>query len=1013
MKFTFKQLSVLAGWLVFGIAAIVYYFSAERSGSLWDCGEFILGAFKLQVVHPPGAPLFLLLGRLFAGIGDLFSNNPADIAFAVNIMSGLATAGAAMFVGWITMILSKLCFVGHDEASTMTQPQTIVSVLAGIAAGLSTAFASSVWFSAVEGEVYALSTFFTAMTFWAAMKWYSLPDEPQHDRWLVFSVYSAGLSIGVHLLSILIFPAVALLYYFKKYEKTSFIGIVAAAGIGAISIGLLQILIITGIPQLWAGLEIFAVNTLGLPFNSGLIPLLLIIGGVIYFGFRYAERKNMALLQTIFVAMTLIVISYSMIGVVVLRASADTPINMNNPSDPVRLIPYLNREQYGERPLIRGPHFDAQPVATDIKDRYGRVDGRYEIVDYKLSAKYADSDKMLFPRMGHSDATRKQLYRIWMNRRNGPPTMADNLEFFFRYQIGWMYWRYFMWNFSGRQNGNQGYLPENKSDGHWYSGIKFVDQARLYNEQYLPDHMKYDQARNRYYMLPFLFGLIGLFFHARTRSKDFIAVLALFIITGIGIIVYSNQPPNEPRERDYVLVGSIFTYCMWIGLAIPALFNMLMERKLDQSLAIPFASIVLIAPFLMGTQNFDDHSRRNLTGARDYANNFLMSCEPNSIIFTYGDNDTYPLWYAQEVEGIRTDVRVVNLSLIAVDWYINQLRRTINQSPAIKLSIPADGYRGNKRNILYLNNNSPNQRPMSLEAALTYMGESHPVPASSGRTFESSLPSTNLYLNVDRERAMQEWVTEADSSRIVERIPLKIQGRSLSKDELAILDIVHSNIYDRPIYFSVTTKKDKLFGMDDYVSLEGLGMRLVPYRTPSETEYGFVGSGDVDSEKIYDHVMNDFKWGGFDEHNLYVTSSFLPSYYAHKQVILRAAYDLVKEGKMDKAVDLANKYFEGFPNENFLFDQSTLNFLNIYDAAGQLDQAKEHMRTLANVTFQQLRFFDSVDQNTLENSFASERNQYRAIVPQLKRLANKLDDPEFMNQINAFLDPVSSQEIPN
>ena len=341
MKFTFKQLSILGGWLVFGIAAIVYFFSAERSGSLWDCGEFILGAFKLQVVHPPGAPLFLLLGRLFAGIGELFSNNPADIAFAVNLMSGVATAAAAMFVGWITMILAKLCFVGRDDASTMTNAQSIVSVLAGVAAGLSSAFASSIWFSAVEGEVYALSTFFTAMTFWAAMKWYSLPDDHQHDRWLVFSVYSAGLSIGVHLLSILIFPAVALLYYFKKYEKTSLLGIIVSAGIGAVAIGLLQILVITGIPKLWASLEIFTVNTLGLPFNSGLIPLLLIIGGLIYLGFRYAERKNIPILQTAFVALTLVVISYSMIGVVILRASADTPINMNDPSDPVRLIPYL------------------------------------------------------------------------------------------------------------------------------------------------------------------------------------------------------------------------------------------------------------------------------------------------------------------------------------------------------------------------------------------------------------------------------------------------------------------------------------------------------------------------------------------------------------------------------------------------------------------------------------------------------------------------------------------------
>ncbi len=1002
MKYTYRNLATAGGWLVFLISFIVYYMSAERTGSLWDCGEFILGAYKLQVVHPPGAPLFLLLGRLFAWVGDIVSSDPAKIAFAVNLFSGMSSAAAAMLVGWTTMIFGKMSFVGRK--GELDQTQTLLTVGGGVVGGLATAFSSSIWFSAVEGEVYALSTFFTTLTFWATAKWYSLPDQAEHDRWLIFALYAAGLSIGVHLLSILTFPAIGLFYYFKKYKKHTFLGMATAFGIGAIFIGVLQFFIITGIPSLWAKLELLMVNGFGLPFHSGLIPLFLIIGGVLYFGYRYAHRNQNPLIQNLMVGLTLVLISYSIIGVVVIRANAGPPINMNSPTDAHRLLPYLNRDQYGERPLLNGPHFDAGAVRTETEDQYGRVGDRYEVVNYKITPEYRSSDKMFFPRMGHNDAQRKQLYRIWMKKNNGAPTMADNLTFFWRYQIKWMYWRYFMWNFAGRQNGEQGFFSWDDKRGNWLTGIPGFDDVMLFNQSELPSTMKNNKARNTYFLLPFIFGLIGLIYQLKHRRNDALGLLALFLITGIGIIIYSNQPPNEPRERDYVLVGSFFTFCIWMGLGVIGTFRLLGRISPAKTMAPVALGLVLLAPIVMGFQNFDDHSRRHLSGARDYANNFLESCDPNAVIFTYGDNDTYPLWYAQEVEGIRKDVRVVNLSLIAVDWYIDGMRRKVNDSPAINFTLPKDAYRGYKRNILYFPQGRQD-KAMTLAAGLQFMGEQHQLPGSSGRNFESFLPSKQFLLRIDRNRAIQSgWVGAHEAEQVVSQIPINISKGSLTKDELAVLDIIYSNMYDRPIYFSVTTRESKLLGLGNYMRLEGLGLRLVPIQNPGEKQFGIHGNGDVDAEKIYDRVMNKFKWGGFDEHDLFVTSSFMPSYFAHKTMIERAAYKFLKLGESQKAIDLVDRYFEVFPHKNFPYDAKILNLLRVYEQAGAYAQAKKHMEILAQETEEHLNFYRTLSQADLNAGFGEDQRTALQVVNELKRLAETQGDTEYLNELKSRFD---------
>ncbi len=1004
MKYTFRNQSTAAGWLVFLISFIVYFFTAERTGSLWDCGEFILGAYKLQVVHPPGAPLFLLMGRIFAWLADILSSDPARIAFAVNLFSGLASAGAAMLVAWTTIIFARLSLKG-DSVSEPEQTESILILGAGIVAGLATAFSSSIWFSAVEGEVYALSTFFTTLTLWATIKWYSLPDNSQSDRWLIFAFYSAGLSIGVHLLSLLTFPALALFYYFKKYKKHTLTGMAAAFGAGVLLIGLIQVLIITGIPNLWAQMELIMVNGLGLPFHTGLIPVALVIAAVLFFGFRYAQQNKNQLAQNLMVGLSLVLISYSIIGVVVIRANAHPPINMNAPTDAHRLLPYLNRDQYGERALLKGPHFDAKAVSTDIEDKYGQVGDRYEVVDYKVTANYRSADESFFPRMGHNDAQRKQLYRIWVNKNSGAPTMADNISFFWNYQIRWMYWRYFMWNFAGRQNGEQGFFSWDLKRGHWQTGLRGVDDMLLYNQSELPSTMKNNKARNSYFMLPFIFGLIGLIFHYRTRRNEAIGLLSLFLITGIGIIIYSNQPPNEPRERDYVLVGSFFTFCIWMGLGVIGLYKMLKKVPMGKAKAPVALALVLLAPLLMGFQNFDDHSRRYLSGARDYAHNFLESCEPNAIIFTYGDNDTYPLWYAQEVEGIRTDVRVVNLSLIAVDWYINSTRRKVNDSPALKYSIPEDAYRGHKRNVLYWPPNG-DERQRSLSSALQFMGEHHPLPGSGGREFESYLPTKNLVLNIDPAKAVSSgWVSVEDQGEIVSEIPITIGDGSLTKDELAILDIIYSNMYDRPIYWAVTSREAKLLGLGKYTQLEGMALRLIPVNTPQkESQFGIHGNGRVAADKIYDLIMNEFKWGGFDQYDLFVTSSFMPSFFAHKTLLERTAYTFLNRGDNQKAVDLVNKYFEVFPHMNFPYDARILNLLRIYEQAGAYETAKTHMEILADETEEYLRFYRSLSQQDLNSGFAEDQRTALQVVSELKRLAQTQGDTEYLNELSSRFD---------
>lgn len=1013
----------IAGWIVFAVAFIVYFLTAERVGSLWDCGEFITGSYKLEVVHPPGAPLFLLIGRMFTLPADWFSSDPAMISFSVNLLSGVCSAFAAAFICWTTGIFGRLALVGREGMVSENEEWALGG--AGLAAGLATAFCSSIWFSAVEGEVYAMSTFFTALVVWSAAKWYALPDSAKTDRWFIFCVYAAGLSIGVHLLSLLAFPAIGMLYYIKKYREHKFWGMVAAALIGVLFFAVVvQKFIVVGIPTLWEKTELMMVNGFGLPFHSGIFPTVLIIGGLIYAGFHYAHKRNSKVLQMITASVLMLVLGYSTVGVVVIRANANTPINMNAPSDPIRLIPYINREQYGERELLRGPWYGAGPIDTETTPRYGQVGDRYEIVDYKVSYKWNPRDMSLFPRMQDNQGSRAPIYEMWRGGEKGKPGLGENIGFTLRYQIGWMYWRYFFWNFIGRQNAEQGYYSWDVKDGNWFSGIKPLDEARLYNQDELPQTILNDKARNKYFALPFIFGLLGLFFHFKNRPNEALSLMALFIITGIGIILYSNQPPNEPRERDYVLVGSFMTYCIWLGMGVLAIYE-LMRNSLKTSgkvSAIAASAIVLVAPILMGTQNFDDHDRSGIVASRDYAANFLNTVEKDqgSIIFTYGDNDTYPLWYAQETEEIRTDVRVANLSLIAVDWYIEQLRRKTNESPAVNLTIPTAAYRGNNRNTVPISDQG-NVKEMSLKQALAFMAKDLPNSGNDPRSPKTYLPTRRLYIDVDKAKVLANGtVAPEDADKIVDRVYINIPKNKtyLIKDELAILDVIGSNLWERPVYFAVTCRPEKMFGLQDYMQLEGLGLRIVPIKTelsPERRQYGQVyGAGRVATDKVYKHFTEDYAYGNFDKEDLFVDHSYGPSVQSHRVALLRTVRQMLTEGDSTRAVALTDKYFEGFPHMNFPYDYNTMYLINVYMAAGAFDKAQPHLEIMAEEAADWLNFYSSLSPELTdpENDFGfyEDFTLMMRTAQDVVRAAAEIEDQAFRDKIQGLLE--SFMQVP-
>jgi hypothetical protein len=1025
----FKNLNNAVGWIVFLVAAAVYFYSAEPTVSLWDCGEFISAAHKLQVVHPPGAPLFLMIGRLFAWTAELVSDQPSDIARAVNFLSGISGAFNALFIFWITTMLAKMALVGRRE---MTDQGDIIATLgAGVVAGLSCTFITSVWFSAVEGEVYAMSGMFTALIVWAMMRWYTAPETPYVDRWLMFVAFVLGLSSTVHLLSLLAIPVLTMLYAMKRHRAADFLSsgeggdmaslqaLFVSILAGVFLLGFFQYFVIPVVPTIGAWFDYSFTNSGGLPAGTGLLFFVLLLGALIGSVVRYANDHNKPWLQKAALGFGLVMLGFSTYTMILVRANANTPLNMNDPSDPFTFVSYLKREQYGDRPLFYGPHFNSEPTGYKAKNNaYQPIDGKYQLTKRSFDYEYASKDMMLLPRLGHSEDHQKRGYQQWIDYDpKGNPDFGNNLSFLFRYQIGWMYFRYFAWNFIGRQNGEQGF-GNDPTSGNWISGVAPIDNARLYDMSNMTQDMAEDPSRNTYYFLPFLLGMIGMIYHFYKRPSEAGMVMLLFLMTGLAIVFYANEPPREPRERDYSYAGSFFTFTIWLGMGVIGLYKVLKLIVPSTAAAAVVSALTVLVPIQMGVENWDDHSRATHWAARDYAANFLNSVAPNAVIFTYGDNDTYPLWYCQEVEGIRRDVRVVNFSLLGVDWYIDQLRRKINDSPAIAMSLDSASYRGSMGDYVMLGVPKDDNVVMPALSAIAKVNKetggkySQLLQRTEPPFYEPiQLPTRNFVVPID-SAAVRRDSTLADipDSLLLKEFrftfgntywetpgaKLKDVGRdAMYKDMLAVLDIVANNINSRPIYFAVTVREDKIAGLRDYLRLEGLGLRIVPMRTRSSPTFpGVMGYGDVDADRCYDIIMNKWKWGNFDDenHRTFVDRSYGPSVSSMQLIMLRTAEALAQKGQKDKAVALLKKFFDVFPNNNFPWDKNFAEYaLKQMLDAGAVEEAKPYLSAFAAVLQENLDFYASLGDVTALD--------YPSLSGQYAKLKGFIKDPAQAKEI--------------
>ncbi len=1001
----YKKINIIAGWIVFVISAAVYILTIEPTASFWDCGEFIATSLKLEVGHPPGAPLFMIMGRLFT----MLAGNTESIPVMVNIMSALASAFTILFLFWTISHLARKIVVGKNEMTT----GNIVAIIGAAAVGsLAYTFSDSFWFSAVEGEVYASSSFFTAIVFWAILKWENVADEKYANRWLIFIAYLMGLSIGVHLLNLLTIPAIVLVYYFKKFKPTTkgtFLALLISAGI----LGTIMYVIIPGVFSVASQFELLFVNSFGLGYNSGVIFYGILVISLIVWSLYYTIKHGKVVLNTLILGVTVILIGYSSYGMIVIRSNANPPLNENDPSNLFSLLSYLNREQYGDRPLVNGPTYNA--IITESKDgkpNYIKKNGKYVISSYKPEYVYDERFIMPFPRLYSRDGSHVSAYKTWANIKGTPvqttnqkgepeivmvPTFGENLAFFFRYQVGFMYWRYFMWNFSGRQNDIQGHGSPLK--GNWITGIPLIDNALVGPQDRMPSTMKNNWARNKYYMLPFLLGFIGLFYQLNKHKKDFVLVMMLFIMTGLAIVVYLNQTPYQPRERDYAYAGSFYAYAIWIGLGVLALIDMI-PKALSYTGRAGLASILalLSVPVLMASENWDDHDRSGRFTARDFAYNYLNSCDKNAIIFTNGDNDTFPLWYAQEVENIRTDVRVVNLSYLGADWYIEQMQRKVYESDPLPFSMTKDKYITGVRDMLYVIDRVGGEYT-PLKDAMDFVGSEEPETKSLPNTRDriEHLPAKKLIIPVDTALVLSNGtVSKKQANQIEKEVRFELTKNYLYKNDMMVLDLLANNNWKRPVYFAITVSDENYLNLQEYFRLDGLAYRVIPVK--SKRPDGQPGS--VDTDILYNNLINKFKWGGVPDPNVYLDENNLRMLTNFRNNFSRLAEELINEGKKDSAVKVLDKCMEIMPENRVPFNYFIIPVIEQYYRVEQIEKANKLVNSFYNSTQEDLRYYFSFTGEKAKGIDYEKRFGIQ-ILGELNRIADFFKQKELSDKIEA------------
>lgn len=1113
----FRKVNNITGWAVFLIALIVYFVTREARGSLWDTGEFIASAKGVQLPHPPGAPLFVLLGRFFI---ILFGDNGSTAASAVNFMSALASAATILFLFWSVTHFARKMFVGVGEE--LNASQTFTTMAAGAVGALAYTFSDSFWYSAVEGEVYALSSFFTALVFWIMLKWEHADEKAgndpfakaRSDRWIVLFFFMMGLSIGVHLLNLLCIPAVGMIYYYRRYAVTTK-GAIIAFLVSCLITGIVQVGVIQYSMKAAGQFDVFFVNTLGMPFFSGFAIYFIALAVLTIWALRFKENKVSQLTLIIWFVLFLflsalpfviqpgsgvkvgklllllaaagaigyfikasalkiiklslwcyafIMLGYFVYFTALIRANANPAIDMNNVDNPINLVYYLSREQYGEAPLLYGPHFsadykygsDGNVEFEDGDMKYVRGNDKYIPIGKSREPKYESEDMQLFPRIWDSsnDQYHADFYAEWLDlgrepspitgrERYTPPTFGDNLQWFFSYQLGHMYWRYFMWNFAGKQNDIQGL--GNTRDGNWISGISFIDNKRLGDQSKLPSSLKENQANNKLYLLPFILGIIGCVYQFIRNKKDWIVTFLLFFMTGIAVVLYLNQPGNQPRERDYAYVGSFYAFAIWIGLAVVAFVKLAREKtdkltfqntilfgsaltffiaimsgasnvmsdtlltaifitimyaaivsaitllvrtissdgKNERILNLSTAIICLAVPLLMAQQEWNDHDRSGKTTAPDLARDYLESCAPNAIIFTFGDNDTYPLWYAQEVEGVRPDIRVINNSLLGIDWYINQLRTKVNNADSIDVLWSPEQIEGHNREFLrYRAQGDPNEYYDLYDVMKNVLGKPNIDPDTKRDVGFGSFPVAKFRVPVDINLVRKNGTVNATDSVLSElrfEIPKSKLDGGLVRSDFMILNIIASNAWKRPIYFTSPIGE---LGFGQYLRKDGLSYRLIPVENKYpqqnwvvDTRFRQVGLGgsqirDNNTDTMFNNLMTKYRFAGADKKSMYFDEENRRHLLNIRALYGEAAGNLADIGRKEDAKKLLEKIEQGISPENFPYgmtsrynnhNQTGLIYLEACYKAGKTDLAEKVRLAIRKDLEQQAAYYTSMN----------------------------------------------------
>ena len=1067
----YKLVNNLVGWFAFVIAAFTYCMTIEPTASFWDCPEFITTGYKLEVGHPPGAPFFMLTANLFSQ----FTSDPSQVARMVNTMSALMSAACILFLFWSITHLVKKLICPDDQEMTLGKLITIMG--SGLVGALAYTWSDTFWFSAVEGEVYAYSSLFTAVVFWLILKWESVANEPHSDRWLVLIAYLTGLSIGVHLLNLLCIPAIVLVYYYKKNPDANLKGSLLALTGSMVLVAAVLYGIVPGVVKVGGWFELLFVNSFGMPFNSGLIVYIILLAASIIWGVyeSYTEksRKRMNIsfmvtiamlgipfygygwssaligiiilgilgvylfadlnkkyqisartLNTSLLCIMMIMVGYSSYALIVIRSTANTPMDQNSPEDIFTLGEYLGREQYGTRPLFYGQTYASKPALKEVDGGcvYDVTEGApvyqrkekatpdekdsYEVVRHKTDYKYAQN--MLFPRM-YSDA-HAQAYEDWLGGIQGVqvpydqcgqmmmvkvPTQWDNIKFFFIYQLNYMYWRYFMWNFAGRQNDIQG--QGEIEHGNWITGIPFVDKFLVGDQSLLPSDLKNNKGHNVFYCLPLILGLIGLFWQAyKTRRittpngeeieepvgiQQFWIVFFLFFMTGLAIVLYLNQTPMQPRERDYAYAGSFYAFAIWIGMGVAGIAQWL-QGKLGEKPASVIATVVcLFVPIQMVSQTWDDHDRSNRYVARDFGQNYLSTVqeEGNPIIFTNGDNDTFPLWYNQETEGFRTDVRVCNLSYLQTDWYIDQMKRQAYDSPAVPIEWSRLEYvQGHNEGVAV--------RPEVMESINNFYKQN---PEEAAKEFGDSpyelknilkywvrspkeglqlIPTDSIVIKLDKEAVKRSGMMIPDSlhGEIPDYMSISLKGeRMLYKSELMMLEMLANTNWERPLYMAITVGSDNHLNLGNNFMQEGLAYRITPFNTTQL-------NARIDSEKMYDNLMNKFKFGGIDNPDIYIDETVMRMCQTHRRMFIQLATQLIKEGKKDKALKALDYCSEVIPSTTVPHDyimSSSKEMADDYLALGEKEKGEAILNDLANKSVEYITWYLSLNDQRLQGSY--------------------------------------------